>query len=72
MELDLTPDETSLLTGMLVVWKTRIPHEKYEDMLIDSMLQKIFDEDKKAVDKILLVSKEEQINSSEEKENEDV
>jgi len=53
MELELTPDETSLLTGILVVWKTRISRDKYEDMLLGSMIQKIFDEDEKAVEKVL-------------------
>ena len=53
MELELTPDETSLLTGILVVWKTKVPHDRYEDMLIESVLQKIFAEDKRAVEKVL-------------------
>lgn len=53
MELDLTPDETSLLVGILVIWRQIIPHEKYEEMLILSIIDKIFTEDKIAVDMIL-------------------
>ena len=58
MNLELTPDETSLLTGMLIIWKTKMPHDRYEDMLLGAILQKIFDADKEAVDKILVDDKQ--------------
>ena len=53
MELELTSDETSTLAGILVVWKTRVKHGNYEDLLISSVLNKIFEEDKRAVEKVL-------------------
>lgn len=53
MELELTPDETSLLVGIIAIWKRIIPHERYEEMLAASILNKIFTEDRIAVDKIL-------------------
>ena len=53
MNLDLTPDETSLLTGILVIWKTKINKDNYEDLLIGAILQKIFDADKEAVETIV-------------------
>lgn len=53
MELELTPDESSLVTGILTVWVTKMVTTKYEKMLVMSVLNKIFAEDKIVVDKML-------------------
>jgi len=57
MKIELTPDEVSLLTGMLVIWRQRVRHTRYEKMLIDAILHKIFERDKEAVEKILVDKK---------------
>ena len=53
MEIELTPDETSLLVGIIAIWRANIPHERYEEMLALSIINKIFAEDRKAVDLIV-------------------
>ena len=53
MKINLTSEEASILVGIITVWLQRVPHFSKEYDTISGILNKIFDEDKKQVDKVL-------------------
>lgn len=53
MKIELTSEEASLLIGIIAIWKTKIPHYKYEEEMAMLIAERIFIEDKKMVDEAL-------------------